>query len=312
MTKRQSLSILLLVLIVVVVMPVVQSAFVIIQPGVTTTIRQHRVPLPNQSLLFRENGLVRRRRQEHHRGRAVLLAALQNDNNDETSQLAAIDDETIMTSKMTSNTKEDATTTTTSESITNGSKQSSQKEEQLSPLKMAQTIGYRLFLLATTVVYAFEFVILPFLEQGTLGMTVSSFDGIANGIVLQILLLATIVLAPVETNDDNDDSSPISAYSNVIFGAAITTVAIVSGGDTTPLAIAAVSLREIYYFGIAYKVEAALCLLTIGLSSFVPDQVSHSLISLFLGVLVFGKFLEPLEEDWTVNASEFLSKNQMD
>jgi hypothetical protein len=159
--------------------------------------------------------------------------------------------------------------------------------EPLTLLQSTQTVGYRVAFLGTTCVYGFQLVV-PLLQDA--GLSIEQLDG--SGTALLGTMATTCLLAP---------------RSLLLMDA----IVIVDGGVSIMLGnasfgIAGLCLREILYFGVAYKVEAVLCLATLAL------QLFPAVTALSLGVLVFGKFLEPLQEDWEVNESEFLATNKLE
>ena len=77
------------------------------------------------------------------------------------------------------------------------------------------------------------------------------------------------------------------------------------------LSLMAVSLREIWYFGFAYKQECGITLIALPLmldadTNFIP--FATPLCALGMGVLAAGKVFEPCTEDMTRSNSEFLAK----
>ncbi len=89
--------------------------------------------------------------------------------------------------------------------------------------------------------------------------------------------------------------------------------------EMTTFFISVICLREIGYFGAAYKVEAilAICLVLIsslgideGIIGF-PDAILSSLLALCLLVLSFGKVFEPLQDDLRPNGSAFFKDDAM-
>lgn len=76
------------------------------------------------------------------------------------------------------------------------------------------------------------------------------------------------------------------------------------------LALMVISIREIWYFGPAYKIECGITLfmlpLMLDLNNHVPFAIP--LGALGMGVLAAGKIFEPCEEDLVRSNSEFLAR----
>jgi hypothetical protein len=208
---------------------------------------------------------------------------------------------------------------------------------KLSLAQSIQTIGYRAAMLAVTTIYGLQESAIPFLTQEAglqLDTTVDTLQLLSQDYLLRGLILTTCVLAPSSSRSSASDNggSWLQAEGIIQLGLLASGVATLLPIGIPPAVLGLISLclREIFYFGIAYKVEAALSILTLvvdlgsSLSSscvFGGDEAStsasipavlHLLTFLSLGVLVFGKFLEPLREDWSMNDSEFLSENRLD
>ena len=84
-------------------------------------------------------------------------------------------------------------------------------------------------------------------------------------------------------------------------------------GFSWPLSVVAlvlVSIREAWYFGVAYKQESviALCTLPLMLDRSASIPFAAPLCAVGLSILAAGKLLEPLEEDLVRSNSEFLAK----
>lgn len=167
-------------------------------------------------------------------------------------------------------------------------------------------------MLAVTMIYGLQVSLIPLLTQEA-GLSLDIDSLLLSQDLLQGLILTTCVLSPSQSASDG---GWLQAGIKVgVLTSGVTTVVV----GMPAIGLASLCLREILYFGIAYKVEAALALLTFGVgatsiggSEATIQPVLHLLTSLSLGVLVFGKFLEPLREDWSMNDSEFLSENRLD
>jgi hypothetical protein len=76
------------------------------------------------------------------------------------------------------------------------------------------------------------------------------------------------------------------------------------------IALIAISIREIWYFGVEYKQE---CAISISMLAFMFDNNNHvpftiPLCALGISVLAAGKLFEPCQEDLVPSNSEFLAK----
>lgn len=170
----------------------------------------------------------------------------------------------------------------------------------LSTQQSAQTVAYRASLLGATAAYGLQ-IVLPALQDA--GLSIDSVDGTAS-IVATACVVAACALAPKA-------GKKVMLVDGKVLAASVATAI-----AAQPLVgLAALFAREIYYFGVPYKVEAALglaaSLAVLLLPDVVPLQASNAATCLALAVLVFGKFLEPLEEDWQPNQSEFLASDEM-
>lgn len=76
------------------------------------------------------------------------------------------------------------------------------------------------------------------------------------------------------------------------------------------LTLMAISIREIYYFGVEYKQECVLTLLTMPLMLDLHNSIPFvvPLCALGMCILAAGKTFEPLREDLVRSNSEFLAK----
>ena len=161
-----------------------------------------------------------------------------------------------------------------------------------------QTFSYRASLLGALAVYSFQ-VALPVLKEAGLS---TSFTLVDNNGLVTALTVAACALAPKAGKSAKLVDGKILAAS----------VATAVAGQPL-LGLAAIFVREIYYFGAAYKVEAAVGVIASLATWFLPEMAptSNAVVCLALAVMVFGKFLEPLEEDWQPNQSEFLAQREM-
>lgn len=133
----------------------------------------------------------------------------------------------------------------------------------------------------------------------------------------------TLLLAPVP--NDRIRVATASLGLGAAVSAGVATILSSGGGDETflgvPRVLGVVSLfsvciREIYYFGLAYKWEAAISLLSLTPLILYNDEygtvypIASSLSALAVGVLAVGKVFEPCREDFVKSNSEFLADDK--
>ena len=133
--------------------------------------------------------------------------------------------------------------------------------------------------------------------------------------VLPIFAGSTICFCPVPRNK-------IVEIGSISLGLAAIGSGLVSAGDDIQqlaggiswnlsiLTLMAVSIREVYYFGVEYKQE---CVITILMLALMFDHNNHvpftiPLCALGMSVLAAGKLFEPCQEDLIPSNSEFLAK----
>lgn len=168
----------------------------------------------------------------------------------------------------------------------------------LTAQQSAQTIAYRASLLGGTAAYSLQSA-LPILQDAGLSIPASS-SSLDAMMIATGFTVAACALAPKPNKKLVDGKVLAAGAATAIAGQPL-------------LGLAALCVREIFYFGLAYKVEAAVGILASLAVWFVPElmDASQGVVSLALAVMVIGKFLEPLEEDWQPNQSEFLAQNEM-
>lgn len=127
----------------------------------------------------------------------------------------------------------------------------------------------------------------------------------------------TILLAPVP---NNGSSRVISNALGIVTIASAITSALFGAGSSfedvhrllVSLCLASICIREIFYFGLAYKVEAAVALVALPFTIVMTSSqevvgISLPVCALAMDVLAAGKLFEPCMEDFERSNSEFLA-----
>ena len=197
----------------------------------------------------------------------------------------------------------------------------------LSGRQSAQTLAYRACLLAVTAAYGIQ-LLLPVLQDA--GLSKSSTIGVEPTSLLHFISVASVttacLLAPKRkplrgrnkrsSNNGNNNNNKLLVDGKVLAASVATAIS----GEPL-VGVSSLFIREIFYFGLAYKVEAALGLVAslavlffsqnntamVGTTTATMSQVAEPASWLALAVLTFGKVFEPLEEDWFKSESEFLA-----
>ena len=73
-----------------------------------------------------------------------------------------------------------------------------------------------------------------------------------------------------------------------------------------------VAVREIVYYGLEYKVEAAGAVVAGTAACVTQEDGLFAMWGGLLSVLAFGKIFEPLRSDWKPTFSDFLGENPME
>lgn len=186
-------------------------------------------------------------------------------------------------------------------------------DRSLTLLERARIIFYRIALSATALCLCVQAVVdIGFLE-GT-GANIDQF--VEQSLkLLPICAGGTLSLCPVPRNK-------IVEIGTISWGVATIVIGFVSAGNDIQqlaggipwsfsiLALMAISIREIWYFGVEYKQE---CILTLLMLAFMLDHSSHlpftiPLCALGMSVLAAGKLFEPCQEDLVPSNSEFLAQ----
>ena len=226
---------------------------------------------------------------------------------------------------------EDALTATTCTDALNDPRQlkdepagGEESAPSVSTLGRIRILSYRTTLLAsgllltTTAIFGSSFL------SGT-GVDGTSVTSWADGLLPFAAGLAAL-LAPMP----EDGLGKAARLATAAIGAAAIGAALISsvggfdGGANTDdigdvqrilsiVSLMAICLREIYYFGLAYKVEAVVALLTLPLLLVDADDynlyplLAVSLCAMAVDVLAVGKVFEPCGEDYVRSNSEFLA-----
>ena len=184
-------------------------------------------------------------------------------------------------------------------------------DRSVTVLERARIISYRFAMSAS----ALCLCVLAVNDLGFLDGTGASIDQLAeqSSNSLPILAGGTLILSPVPRNFVAGTSS--LALAAIISGFVFNVGDIQQLGGSVSwslsiLALMTVSIREIFYFGVEYKQECIITLLTLALMF---DQNNHvqftfPLCALGMSVLAAGKLFEPCKEDLVPSNSEFLAK----
>lgn len=199
-----------------------------------------------------------------------------------------------------------------------------QLQQPVSALERIRILSYRLtlaisaLLLTTMAIFGSNFL------SGT-GIDGAPIVHWAEGI-LPLAAGSSLLLAPMPIDDGEAGLGGVARVVTTSLGiASIVSAAISHVGsiDTAAVDIArilsitslmSISLREIWYFGLAYKWEAAIALLTLPLllvdsEAYYSDAypIAVPLCALAVDVLAVGKVFEPCREDYVQSNSEFLA-----
>lgn len=127
----------------------------------------------------------------------------------------------------------------------------------------------------------------------------------------------TILLAPVSNNFFSRVIS--NSLGIVTIASAIASIVFGAGSNfednqrvLVSLCLAGICIREIFYFGLAYKVEAAVALVALPFTLVMTSdrqaaEISLPVCALAMDVLAAGKIFEPCIEDFERSNSEFLA-----
>ena len=192
-----------------------------------------------------------------------------------------------------------------------------QQEDNVSAVERTRVLSYRAALIPTSVLLSTVAIFDSSFLVGT-GLDGTSVVDMAE-IYLPFAAGTSLLLAPVSDNDKYIQGAVIllgliTCVSAVAAGA--TDIEMVSNAASVLgiLSLMAVSIREIIYFGVAYKWEAAIaliCLPLLLLNSY-DYETLHSfaapLSALAISVLAVGKVFEPCKEEFVKTNSEFLAE----
>lgn len=194
-----------------------------------------------------------------------------------------------------------------------------QEEDNVSVAELTRVLSYRAAListsalLSTVAIFDSNFLVGTGLDGGT------SIVNIAE-MYLPFAAGMSLLLAPV-SDDNNAIQGAVILLGLTTFASAIAAVTSDIGGIVLSsssflgiLSLIAVSIREIIYFGIAYKWEAAIALISLPLLLLNSNdyETLHSfaapLSALTVSVLAVGKVFEPCKEEFVKTNSEFLAE----
>ena len=180
-------------------------------------------------------------------------------------------------------------------------------------LERARIISYRIAMSAS----AMSLCVLAVDDIGFLEGTGANIDQLVaqSSNALPILAGGTLSLCPVPRNkivEVGTTSLGLAAIGSG-FVSNVGDIQQLIGSTSWSLSILAlmtVSIREIYYFGVEYKQECIITLLTLALMFDHNNHVPFTfpLCALGMSILAAGKLFEPCEEDLVPSNSEFLAK----
>ena len=194
----------------------------------------------------------------------------------------------------------------------------------LSRRQSAQTLAYRSSLFAVTGAYGIQ-LLLPVLQDAGLSTPSSSILGVETTPLLHSISVASVtaacILAP-KVKPQRGRNKRSRNNNKILVDGKVLAASVATAISGEPLVgVASLFIREIYYFGLAFKLEAVLGLVAslavlfllqnhaaMGATTATTiSQVAEPASWLALAVLTFGKLFEPLEEDWYKSESEFLA-----
>ena len=186
-------------------------------------------------------------------------------------------------------------------------------DRSVTVLERARIISYRFAMSAS----ALCLCVLAVNDVGFLDGTGVNIDEFAeqSSNALPILAGGTLTLCPVPSNKMLEVGTTSLGLAAIVscFVSNISDIQQLAGSLSWSLSILAlmtVSIREIFYFGVEFKQECTITLLTLALmfdhSNHVP--FTFPLCALGMSILAAGKLFEPCEEDLIPSNSEFLAK----
>mmetsp|Transcript_354 Transcript_354/g.472 ORF Transcript_354/g.472 Transcript_354/m.472 type:complete len:315 (-) Transcript_354:324-1268(-) len=195
-------------------------------------------------------------------------------------------------------------------------------ESSISPFQRVRILTYRTFLITSALLLTVMAVFGSNFLSGT-GIDEAAIANWADGL-LPFAAGLSLLLAPMPSEGLGRAARVVttSLGAAAVFStaSASTGVGIAQSADSFGdlqhilfvASLMAISMREIYYFGIAYKVEAVVAMLTLPLllvdvGAYAGNiyPVAVPLCALAVDVLAVGKVFEPCREDYVKSNSEF-------
>lgn len=189
---------------------------------------------------------------------------------------------------------------------TNGSDETANDRNEYpsySPLILGTVVGYRALLGASALaISCFALADASFFD-GT-GFNVDSLSNLSEA-SLPWIAGGTLITCPFPQTGKS-----IQGGALLLGAATMTSHGSSHSWSLSMLALMAISLRELWYFGGAYKQECGIILfmLPLMLDRNTSIPFAAPLCAVGLAILAGGKLLEPLEEDLVRSNSEFLAK----
>ena len=186
-------------------------------------------------------------------------------------------------------------------------------DRSVTVLERARIISYRVAMSAS----ALCLCVLAVDDIGFMEGTGANIDHLSeqSSNALPILAGCTLTLCPVPRNKMIEVGTTSLGLAAIVSGLVsnVGDIQQLAGSISWSLSILAlmtVSIREIFYFGVEYKQECIITLLTLALMFDYNNHVPFifPLCALGISILAAGKLFEPCDEDLVPSNSEFLAK----
>lgn len=187
----------------------------------------------------------------------------------------------------------------------------------ISLMERIRILSYRTTLSASSLLIS----VIAICSGGILSGTGVDGTSVVEGVVSSVMPLTagmTILLAPVPSNVYSRVISNSVGIATIVSAIASNVFEAGSSFDDiqrrilVSLCLASICIREIFYFGLAYKVEAAIALVALPFTLVMTSdqqvaEFSLPVCALAMDVLAAGKIFEPCVEDFERSNSEFLA-----
>ena len=197
-----------------------------------------------------------------------------------------------------------------------GNALSSTTRKGISLLERIRILSYRTTLSASSLLISVIAICSGDVLSGTGVDGTSVVEGVESS-VMPLTAGMTILLAPVPNNGFSRVISNSVGIATIVSAIASNVFEASSGFDDiqrilVSLCLASICIREIFYFGLAYKVEAAIALMALPFTLVMTSdqrvaEFSLPVCALAMDVLAAGKIFEPCVEDFERSNSEFLA-----